>query len=104
MCKNAEKAITETENSRKMKIAEISISRKKRKLPKMYIPEITNSQNLKKRILKLPNLQNPENSILSNFQIPENSKLPNFQIPENSIFMNFKIPKKIIFNSKIGLS
>ena len=32
MCQNDEKIITETENSRKMKIAEISISRQKIKL------------------------------------------------------------------------
>ena len=43
MCRNAEKIISETENSRKMKIAEISISRKKIKLQNMFIPEITNS-------------------------------------------------------------
>ena len=71
-----------------MKIVEISIARKKIKLPKMFIPEITNSRNLKKRILQLSSFQIPENRILSNFQIPVNSKL-----------MSFKIPKKILFNS-----
>ena len=44
MCYNAQKIITETENSQKMKIAEISISRKKIKLPKIFIPEVTNSR------------------------------------------------------------
>ena len=40
MRQNAEKIFTKTENSRKTKIAEISISRKRIKLPKMFIPEI----------------------------------------------------------------
>ena len=63
MCQNAEKIITETENSRKMKIAEISISQKKIKLPKMFLPEITNSRNLKSefwncRTFKFPKIVN----------------------------------------------
>ena len=70
----AEKIITDTENSRKMKIAEISISRKKIKLPKKFIP--------------------PEISKLANSQIQENHKRPNFQIPENSKLMNFKNSEK----------
>ena len=53
MCQNAEKIITETENSQEIKTAAILISRKKKKLPKMFIFEITNS-GLKKWILKLP--------------------------------------------------
>ena len=54
---NAEKIIIETENSRKIKIAVISMNRKKRKLPKIFIPEITNVQNLRKRILRMLNFQ-----------------------------------------------
>ena len=41
--------MTKTENSQKIKIEEISISRKKRKLPKNLTPKIK-----KKRILKFP--------------------------------------------------
>ena len=52
------------------------------------------SRNLKKkRILKFPKFQIPENSKLPNFQIPENSKLQNFQIPENNKLPNFQIPE-----------
>ena len=67
----------------------ICIFRKKIKLPKMFIHEISNSRNLKQRIFKLPKFQIPEI-----YQIPEYNKMPNFQIPENSKLMNFNIPKK----------
>ena len=74
---------------------------RKRKFPKNEnypkkhkITENIYSRNLKKRILKLPKYNIPENRILSNFQIPENNKLSDFQIPENRTLMNYKIPKK----------
>ena len=70
MSQNAEKIIIETENCKKMKIAEISVSLNKKK-----IIESAYSRNLKKPSLKLPNFQIPVYSILSNFQIPENSIL-----------------------------
>ena len=49
MCQNAEKIITETENSRKIKIPEISIYRKKIKFPKfkktnIEIAKLSNSR------------------------------------------------------------
>ena len=61
MCQNAKKIINEIENSQKMKIVEIPIFRKEIKLPKIFILEIKNSQNIKKRILKLSNFRIPEN-------------------------------------------
>ena len=49
------KNITKTENSRKNKIAQISISREKRKLTKCLFTELK-----KKRIFKLPKLSNSQ--------------------------------------------
>ena len=86
MCQNVEKIITETEYFRIIKILNNSISRKKRKLPKCSFPKL---KKKKKRILKLPMFQNPENSKLANFQIGENNVMPNFHFSGIFCFGNY---------------
>ena len=74
--------------------AEFSKSRKNLKLPKMFIPEIRNFWNLKKknwncRTFKFPKLSR-DDIILPKFQFPEIEKKKIFEIVEISKSRNFK--------------